>query len=142
MMDMRHSPRPRRRPRPRNTEVRRRALRAARVATLGLVVGAPGCYAMHDPTASPDAEVIVDSEVREDSGATDTARADSLVADTSPVDSSPSDSALGDAGDCTPLQEAGEWEAFNDCCAANGWDPDRGCLAWGPFVPPADGELA
>lgn len=99
--------------------VRRRALRAARVATLGLVMMAPGCYSSHDIPIGVD----------------DAGEADALVAETD----AGSDGGVADEGLCDITWD---WERYNDCCALNGWDWNRGCAAWGPFVPPADGELA
>ena len=93
---------------------RRRALRAAQVATLGLVVATPGCYQSNQRApegAAPD--VVVASD-----GGTDAA-----------IDGEICDSTW-------------EWERFSECCDANGWDFERGCTAWGPFVPPADGQVA
>ena len=93
---------------------RRRALRAARVVTLGLAMAAPGCYATHGP-----ADPVHEAEVASDAG--------------------PGDSAVASAEIC---DSTGDWEAYQACCAENGWDWERGCMAWGPFVPPADGQVA
>lgn len=102
------------------SNARQRALRAARVATLGLVLAAPGCYSAHEssPPVEPDPTVA------------------RPVSDAGVVD----DAALADAGVCV-LGDAG-WEAYQACCDENGWDWERGCAAWGPFVPPSDGEIA
>ena len=102
---------------------RKRALRAARVATLGLVLATPGCYAGH---SGPDA--------RDDRDAGDS---DAAIVDAGPGDARvPIDGgAVADAGTC--LGSGPEWLA---CCEAIGWDWERGCAAWGPFVPP--GEVA
>jgi hypothetical protein len=109
---------------------RRRALRAARVATLGLVLAAPGCYAAHDAPGEADPEVRT--------AATEDA---AVVADAeAPARDGGVDAAVADAGFCV-VGDAG-WEAYQECCDAIGWDWERGCAAWGPFVPPADGEVA
>lgn len=100
------------------TDARKRALRAARVTTLGLLLVTPGCYSAHgagmaDAGASPPRE---DATVVEDAG---------------------QDAALADAGSCDSWSEG-----WAECCERIGWDWERGCAAWGPFVPPADGEVA
>jgi hypothetical protein len=81
---------------------RRRALRAARAVTLGLVTTASGCYLAHD----------VELEV-DDAGA-DAAMLAFCVFD------------------------GEDWEAYSRCCDENGWNWERGCTAWGPFVPPGE----
>lgn len=94
-----------------NEGARRRALRAARVVTLGLVLAAPGCYLTHDVAPQPEPELAADA-------------------------GSDAGEALADAG--VGCDIAGE--GWVECCEAIGWDWDRGCAAWGPFVPP--GEVA
>jgi len=111
---------------------RRRALRAAQVVTLGLALAGGGCYGQHAPPAErtpppPD----------DDAGTLEFAAAQA-VGDAG-VDAEALDGALAsDAGRCDP---AGDWEEYSACCDANGWNWDWGCMAWGPFVPPAEGEL-
>lgn len=107
----------------RHAEARRRALRAARAVTLGVFALSPaGC-------ASTVSDVIGDAEVdaagAADAGPTDVA-----------VDAGPTDVAADVPTRCT--QDAGT-EAWTRCCASIGWDWNRGCEAWGPFVPPAMG---
>jgi hypothetical protein len=54
------------------------------------------------------------------------------------------DAGLADAGwdagsDAGGLCDAsGDWMAYEQCCMEHGWDPEWGCFAWGPFVPPAE----
>lgn len=98
----------------RHAEARRRALRAARAVTLGVfALGPVGC-------ASTVSDGLEDAEV-------DAAGA---------VDAGPTDVAADAPTRCT--QDAGT-EAWTRCCASIGWDWNRGCEAWGPFVPPAMG---
>ncbi len=37
-----------------------------------------------------------------------------------------------------------DWDRYAACCDANGWDYQKGCMAWGPPAPPAvlPGQLA
>ncbi len=100
------------------TDARTRALRAARVVTLGLVMATPGCYAAHG-------------------GAVADAGSRSIAEDAASIEDAGQDAALADAGSCDNRGE--EWV---ECCERIGWDWERGCAAWGPFVPPADGEVA
>ena len=106
--------------------IRRRALRAARVATLGLVLAMPGCYLSVERPNQPDTVTQVDAG-HADGGALADAGSDAGT-----------DGGV-DAGlrDCEPGTEG-----WAECCEAIDWDWDRGCAAWGPFVPPADGEMA
>ncbi len=98
---------------------RKRALRAARVATLGLVLATPGCCADH---SGPDDR--------------DASYADAAIVDAGPGDAGPiDDAAVADAGTCSAGGD--DWVA---CCEAIGWDWNRGGAAWGPCVPP--GEVA
>jgi len=110
-------------------KARRRALRAAQVVTLGLAMA--GCYGRHEPpTESPTSRPIDDDGgVFDDDGASPAP--DAAMADAGT-------DAAADAGRCDP---AGDWEEYTACCDANGWNWDWGCMAWGPFVPPADGDL-
>jgi hypothetical protein len=105
--------------------IRRRALRAARVATLGLVLAAPGCYLQHERPPEVERVEVADAappsmvRVARDAGA--------------PIVDAGTDAGI----DCF---DAGA--SWSECCDAIGWEWDRGCMAWGPFVPPADGEVA
>jgi hypothetical protein len=106
---------------------RRRALRAAKVATLGLAL-AGGCYAQHeveDPVATADAASPTDA-------------APDLGLDAAPTDLG-TDMHAADAGRC----EVGE--SWSECCTRVEWRCDDanswGCCAWGPYVPPAEGAL-
>lgn len=110
------------------TDARKRALRAARVVTLGLVLATPGCYAGHGGLAgdSGTRPVVEDAALAQDAGGAQDAGAPWVDAGT--------DAAVADAGICTPGED---WAA---CCERIGWDWNRGCAAWGPFVPP--GEVA
>jgi hypothetical protein len=112
---------------------RSRALRAAQVVTLGLVLAAPGCYATHGTTATTDSgEPVAIDDAGHDAGLADAGFADAGFADAGPTDAG-----LADAGFCHP-----DTEDWWECCNDLGWDFDRGCMAWGPFVPPSDGEIA
>lgn len=91
---------------------RRRALRAARVVTLGLVMATPGCYLAHDV---PEPEPVVMHDAGTDAGP-----------------------ALADAGTDAGLRCDVGSEGWTECCEAIGWDWERGCAAWGPFVPPGE----
>ena len=98
-----------------------RALRAAQAVTLGLfALGAVGCSA----SVGPDAPRPV-----EDVAAADAA-AEAAVADAPAADVS-----AADAGDRCD-RDAGT-DAYLACCQLANWDWNRGCEAWGPFVPPA-----
>lgn len=132
-------------------KARRRALRAAQAVTLGLAIatGGAGCFGAHGRDRSP-------APPPEDA---DVARADGSVADPDAgfvSDSGPgprdagfhepdaalADAALADAGidggDMMICDASGDWMEFQECCNANGWNPEWGCFAWGPFVPPAE----
>lgn len=90
------------------------ALRAARAATLGLALSA-GCY---QSSAEP-----VQLAQPVDAGF------DVATVDTNPTDTS------ADTPNC---HMAEDWSA---CCVEHDWDPNAGCAAWGPFVPPALGQV-
>lgn len=103
----------------RHALARRRALRAARAVTLG-IFAMGGCAT----TVS-------------ESGTYPAARADGSAADV------PGDAPLADAGAADVATDVvavcgrdGGNEAWTRCCQAIGWDWNRGCEAWGPFVPP------
>ncbi|MAQ15920.1 MAG: hypothetical protein CMN30_14145 [Sandaracinus sp.] len=109
------------------TPARRRALRAARVATLGLALA--GCSASHAVTPPEPADAAV------------------AVADGAaplPVDAGPPDLGPLDAGTPT-MADAGRdcfaEEDWNACCDELEWNCDWGCCAWGPYLPPAVGAV-
>ena len=111
------------------SNARRRALRAAQVVTLGLAL--TGCYsahqAAHEVALTDDAGAMVDWQDGSAPVALDTGLAQ------------PDAGAVADAGaNCTA--DAG-WEDYSACCDAQGWAAEWGCLAWGPYVPPAEGAL-
>ena len=117
---------------------RRRALRAARTVTLGLAI--MGCSMAHSPDprpteeAAPDAAPMTDAMVA-DSG-TDSGSDAGLDAGER-IDAGSDAGVLADAGpDCSVLADLADTQPYLDCCNANGWDWDRGCMAWGPYVPP------
>ena len=47
-----------------------------------------------------------------------------------------STSTVGDAGMEFCDQNTLTWEDYVKCCDMYNWDPNRGCLAWGPPAPP------
>lgn len=108
---------------------RRRALRAAKVATLGLAL-AGGCYAQF--------------EVEEMAPAVDAAgpMADAATPDHG-LDAGPrdlgTDMHAADAGRCEVD------ESWSECCERVEWRCDEanswGCCAWGPYVPPSERAL-
>lgn len=120
-------------------KARRRALRAAQAVTLGLAIatGGAGCFGSHGRDRSterlpegPDAAVVADAAVARDAGR--------LPRDAGRVDP---DAGLADAGpgaDAGICDASGDWMAYEQCCLEHGWDPEWGCFAWGPFVPPAE----
>lgn len=95
------------------------ALRAARAATLGLAFAA-GC---HQSSQAPiQAAEGVD-------GGFDVATVDTNTPDTNTPDTTT---------DVLNCHLTDDWLA---CCEAVAWDPNAGCDAWGPYVPPALGAL-
>ncbi|MGE0786238.1 MAG: hypothetical protein AB7S26_11155 [Sandaracinaceae bacterium] len=101
--------------------IRERAVRAARVVTLGLA--AAGCYGSHE--RAPDRDPVRP----EDDAGPELADAGIDAGVGAGVD------AGVDAGDVL-CDVSDEWEEYQRCCDAIGWDFDRGCYAWGPYVPP------
>lgn len=93
------------------------ALRAARAATLGLVISA-GCY----QSTGESIHLAEGTDAGFD------------VADSNTTDSNMADT-TGDALNC---RESQDWVL---CCDEVGWDPQAGCSAWGPYVPPAFGAV-
>ena len=123
------------------SRARRRALRAAQVATLGLAL-AGGCHLEH--TAGPRAMVTDAERVARDGG--------TLAGDAGAVP--------GDAGapgvDAAAATDLGQGfadaaapcavnESWGECCDRVEWACDEanswGCCAWGPYLPPAEGAL-
>jgi hypothetical protein len=123
---------------------RRRALRAAKVVTLGLALA--GCAASHEGSLSEqgDAAVQGDAALLVDAGAT--------MEESSPADGGPADGGLADGGladgglaDGGLADGGGPCVVAEDlvaCCEAAGWPCDAdnswGCCAWGPYVPPGE----
>lgn len=130
-------------------KARRRALRAAQAVTLGLAIatGGAGCFGAHGrdrsapPPPSADAEVAVDAAIEppEIDATVVASRDGGHAADAGFADP---DAGLADAGidggDMMICDAAGDWMAYEQCCLEHGWDPEWGCFAWGPFVPPAE----
>lgn len=109
-----------------------RALRAATAVTLGVfALGAQGCAAV---VHVPEADAQADDAQADVVTARDAQVADAQVADAQADDVSP------DAGESCS-HELGS-EAYLACCERIGWDWNRGCAAWGPFVPPSMEDLA
>lgn len=103
---------------------RRRALRAAKVVTLGLAIA--GCSLSHE--AGHDAGEPM-AQVQTDAGR-DGGLDSGLDAG---FDAGFDAGAVADAGIC---DFEGDFEEYSRCCEANGWAFDLGCMAWGPYVPP------
>lgn len=114
-------------------ESRRRALRAAMAATLGVAM--LGC----------GASVTVDVEAGAGGGAEDATAA----SDASTASSAASGGAGGAGGglELGPIvvmkkcviggETEADYEAYVACCDAAQWDTNAGCQAWGPPMPPA-----
>jgi len=103
---------------------RRRALRAARVATLGLAL-AGGCYAQHEiEETAPVADAAVDLHTEPSDLGTDLG----------------TDMFAADAGAPCAMDES-----WTECCVRVDWRCDSanswGCCAWGPYVPPSESAL-
>lgn len=136
----------------------RRALAA--VSRITFTLGLAGCL---QPVESPDP---APTELDQPDGepAAEEGLADAALTDADPgveVDADPHPDAMpedlddvadagagpdaegSDAPDATPLTcdpAEADWVA---CCDAIDWDPEQGCLAWGPPVPPRmPGEVA
>ncbi len=116
----------------RHALARRRALRAARAVTLGLFALGAGCAATTGPDAPRSPADVSDA-------APDDAAPDAAVAVADAAPEAASEDVVGDLAD-----DAGERcdrdagaVAFSACCQRIGWDWNRGCEAWGPFVPPS-----
>jgi hypothetical protein len=115
---------------------RRRALRAAQVVTLGLALAGTGCYGRVAPPG--------DNATAEDSGLQPAADgspqrpdAGSQILDAGDAQ----DGALADAGLCVLGEGGVEQTEYVACCQAHEWSMRWGCMAWGPYVPPAEGDL-
>lgn len=115
----------------RHALARRRALRAARAVTLGLFALGAGCAASVGPDAPRSPADVSDA------APDDAADAAVAVADAAP-EATPEDVAADVADDAGERcdRDAGA-AAFSACCQRIGWDWNRGCEAWGPFVPPS-----
>lgn len=102
-----------------------RALRAARAVTLTLGAALAGCSSVVTASAA-------DAPVAEDVAA-DVAP-DVLVAADVTVDAGVE--AAADAGEvCSAEGDAAL--SWSECCERIQWDWNRGCQAWGPFMPPS-----
>ncbi|MCB9526671.1 MAG: hypothetical protein H6702_25290 [Myxococcales bacterium] len=135
------------------TLAHRRALAA--VSRITFTLGLAGCIQpveSPDPTPTdgdaPDGEAWLDPDrALPDAGIEQDAAAHPDALPEDPDDLGEADlgaAADGGAGpDATPLTcdpAAEDWVA---CCDAIDWDPEQGCLAWGPPVPPRmPGEVA
>ncbi|MAQ13634.1 MAG: hypothetical protein CMN30_02440 [Sandaracinus sp.] len=125
------------------TKARRRALRAARVVTLGLAMAAPACgesYEVGGDDDSPDdgGVILVDAHPPGDAGPGDLGQ-DARPPD--PRDAGPMDADVAVDMGC-PTDPFGTPPETEECCEAVGgwWDEATGQCAVavpGPFVPPA-----
>ena len=115
-------------PSPHATLARRCALRAAHAVTIFIAAATlGGCGSATIREADNDA-------------ASPDTHTEASVSDVSIVarDAETADTG-GDAGpNCSTLRGPtdGGVDAYLQCCGQNGWDPRRGCEAWGPFMPP------
>lgn len=148
------------------SEIRRRALRAAAAVAVGAITGCgsidePVAGAAHaDASAPADGRRGADGAAGSDVGPTsrqpdggsagadagpapdvgavaDAGRAVDIaqVADASGADSVAS---VGDTGRTTGTvcKSTDDWQDYKQCCDENGWDWNKGCMAWGPPAPP------
>ncbi len=137
------------------TSPRARALRA--VSQLTFTLGLAGCIQppdASDPRPDPDGGPEPDGEAWADPDAAlpdPGIEVDAIAVEgidegpASALDAGVDAEPLGDgdlpdaelAADATPPPcDVNDQENWSACCEAHGWDPDAGCLAWGPPVPP------
>ncbi|MGE0786354.1 MAG: hypothetical protein AB7S26_11745 [Sandaracinaceae bacterium] len=120
------------------TVLRARAKRAALAVTLALGMG--GCFRAHDREERGDAGPRPDDAGRADAGRSDAGPPDAGL-DAGDVDCVPDP-------DCNPTSEHPaedgfcDWNAFNACCEARGWNIDTCQLPGGPLSPPEMPEPA
>jgi hypothetical protein len=108
-----------------------RALRAARAVTLTMGVALAGCSST---VSGVVADAPADAPAVEDVADAPAAPADVAAATDA--------GAAADAGDAADVGEfcGNEGDAaasWSECCRRINWDWNRGCQAWGPFMPPS-----
>jgi hypothetical protein len=104
-----------------------RALRAARAVTLTLGAALAGCSSTVTASAA-------DPPVAEDVAPTGDVAAD--VAEAADVPADAGADVTADAGEvCSDEGDAAL--SWSECCERINWDWNRGCQAWGPFMPPS-----
>ncbi|MDB4928000.1 MAG: hypothetical protein JWM10_484 [Myxococcaceae bacterium] len=121
-----------------------RALRAARAVTLTLGATLAGCAATvgGSPAEVPPMEAAagdVGSDVGNDTGAVTAADAgEDAGEDAGAVKvADAGEDVSADAGESCTGDERDGGETWAQCCARLNWDWNRGCGAWGPFMPPS-----
>ncbi|MDO9018745.1 MAG: hypothetical protein Q8S73_07115 [Deltaproteobacteria bacterium] len=108
-----------------------RALRAARAVTLTLGAALAGCSSAVTASAAdpPVAEDVTPTADVAADVALDVAVAADVTADAGAE-------AAADAGEvCSAEGDAAL--TWSECCERINWDWNRGCQAWGPFMPPS-----
>lgn len=113
-----------------------RALRAARAVTLTLGAALAGCSSVVTAGAA-DAPITEDAAPAVADVAA--AVAEDVAADVAAAVDVPADAgadAAADAGEsCSAVGDAAL--SWSECCERINWDWNRGCQAWGPFMPPS-----
>jgi hypothetical protein len=117
-----------------------RALRAARAVTFTLGATLAGCAATVSGSpaevpameaGSADAGAVTATDAGAEAGAATVADAGEDVSADAGEDVS------ADAGESCTGDERDGGETWAQCCARLRWDWNRGCGAWGPFMPPS-----
>ena len=126
-------------------EIRRRALHAATAVAVG---AAAGCGALDEPvagaanlydTTANDGQGGLDGVAGADAGRT---QPDASTIATRVADAGSRPDVAADAGTTEVVttgsvcRQDADWESYTRCCQANGWDWNKGCMAWGPPAPP------
>lgn len=128
-------------------EIRRRALRAATAVAASVAVN--GCADLDVPVygaSSADGVGTQDGVTAADgagfaldAGAADRGGPFSIGGGAADVAADVAAADADDRDNCKELMQ-GDWGRYQKCCDENGWDWNKGCMAWGPPPPPAMDE--